>query len=289
MTDANQDEATKRLRSPPYPTTSLAKAVDRARALYNKALHHQVLVSVLADAWGYGAKSSGLAASAATLGQFGLIKAEGGGPKRRYQLTDIAMRIIRDADPESVKRREALKRAALTPPVFQELWETFGRADGVSDVVIRNFLTLDRHEAGRAPFSDMAALDILQTYKDTLAYAGITDADAVPAPEEEKVADDERSIPSLKAETGIFGIKTHGQEPIQPSRSGIKLEAERINARISDSERELVAGLLSKESSFRLIVTGYVGVKEIERLIRKLEIDKEILADFEKEDGHDLT
>jgi hypothetical protein len=33
--------------------------------------------------------------------------------------------------------------------------------------------------------------------------------------------------------------------------------------------------------SFRLIVSGKIGVKEIERLIQKFEIDKEILADQE--------
>jgi hypothetical protein len=44
-------------------------------------------------------------------------------------------------------------------------------------------------------------------------------------------------------------------------------------------ERELTTGLLSKDSSFRLIVSGQVGVKEIERLIAKLKIDKEILAE----------
>ena len=44
-------------------------------------------------------------------------------------------------------------------------------------------------------------------------------------------------------------------------------------------ERELTTGLLAKDASFRLIVSGNVGVKEIERPIQKLEIDKEILAD----------
>jgi hypothetical protein len=47
-------------------------------------------------------------------------------------------------------------------------------------------------------------------------------------------------------------------------------------------ERELTTGLLAKDTSFRLIVTGNIGVKEIEPLIKKLELDKEILAD---EDG----
>jgi hypothetical protein len=44
-------------------------------------------------------------------------------------------------------------------------------------------------------------------------------------------------------------------------------------------ERELTTGMLAKDASFRLIVTGNVGVKEIERLIKKQELDKEILAD----------
>lgn len=50
-----------------------------------------------------------------------------------------------------------------------------------------------------------------------------------------------------------------------------------------EGERELTTGLLSKGASFRLIVSGNVGVKEIERLIKKLEFDKEILADDSKE------
>jgi hypothetical protein len=49
--------------------------------------------------------------------------------------------------------------------------------------------------------------------------------------------------------------------------------------RLMQGERELTTGLLSEDSSFRLIVSGQVGVKEIERLIKKLELDKEILAD----------
>lgn len=45
-------------------------------------------------------------------------------------------------------------------------------------------------------------------------------------------------------------------------------------------ERELTTGMLAKGASFRLIVSGEIGVKEIERLIAKLELD-EILADAE--------
>jgi hypothetical protein len=50
-----------------------------------------------------------------------------------------------------------------------------------------------------------------------------------------------------------------------------------------EGERELTTGLLSKDASFRLIVSGQIGVKEIERLIKKLELDKEILAEQQDE------
>jgi hypothetical protein len=40
-----------------------------------------------------------------------------------------------------------------------------------------------------------------------------------------------------------------------------------------DDERELTTGLLSKDASFRLIGSGHIGVKEIEMLIKKLQID----------------
>ena len=46
--------------------------------------------------------------------------------------------------------------------------------------------------------------------------------------------------------------------------------------------RRWIAG---KRCQLRLIVTGNIGVKEIERLIKKLELDKEILADQDDEEN----
>lgn len=44
-------------------------------------------------------------------------------------------------------------------------------------------------------------------------------------------------------------------------------------------QRILTQGLLAKGTTFEIIVSGKVGLKEIETLIRKLQIDKELLAD----------
>jgi hypothetical protein len=51
----------------------------------------------------------------------------------------------------------------------------------------------------------------------------------------------------------------------------------------------LTTGLLADDASFRLIVSGNIGVKEIELLIKKLELDKEILADQDDEGVPDFT
>ncbi|MBO6727318.1 MAG: hypothetical protein JJ911_16795 [Rhizobiaceae bacterium] len=40
---------------------------------------------------------------------------------------------------------------------------------------------------------------------------------------------------------------------------------------------------MSKDASFLLIINGKIGTKEIERLIAKLQFDKEILADEDDE------
>ena len=49
-------------------------------------------------------------------------------------------------------------------------------------------------------------------------------------------------------------------------------------------ERMWATGPLSRNSGFRLIVTGKIGAKEIARLIVKLELDKAILAEPDDDD-----
>ncbi len=47
----------------------------------------------------------------------------------------------------------------------------------------------------------------------------------------------------------------------------------------AQDERQIMSGMLSKDSRFRLIVTGTIGAKEIGTLIKKLEFDKTIVTD----------
>ena len=70
-----------------------------------------------------------------------------------------------------------------------------------------------------------------------------------------------------------------------PSIIGVQPDPPNPKGILMAGERELTTGLLSKDASFRLIVRGNIGVKEIERLIKKLELDKEILADQENDEA----
>jgi hypothetical protein len=46
-----------------------------------------------------------------------------------------------------------------------------------------------------------------------------------------------------------------------------------------EQEREHSRGPLSKDTWYRLIVIGPIGVREIDRLIQRLEIDRDILKE----------
>jgi hypothetical protein len=113
-------------------------------------------------------------------------------------------------------------------------------------------------------FTEAGARDFLKVYDATIAFAGLTSSDKPDQNASEQPDTDE-------AETdGQDGEVPPLPPPPPPPGNKVKIMA---------GERELTTGMLAKEASFRLIVSGNIGVKEIERLIQKLEIDKEILAD----------
>jgi hypothetical protein len=155
-----------------------------------KALHHPVGISVLADSWNYKSKSSGLWATAAALLHYGLLKDEGSGDKRRFTLTEAGLRIARDPDPESAKRLELIQKAARTPKIFQELWDAYGSAQTLSDMVFKSRLTVDRADHGLAPYSEAAAEEVIKSYRETVAFAKLADSATVPPSSEEKEVGD---------------------------------------------------------------------------------------------------
>jgi hypothetical protein len=253
MTDAS---GVQRERSPRAPTLSLRKALERAEVFYQEHKKHAVRVEDAVAAWNYGPKSSGGRQAIATLIMYGIFQDTGSAADRKVQLTDLALRWLIDERPE--KRAEALRVIALKPKILADLWNTWG-PEPPGDSACRSQLRLDWG------FTEATAQEILGIYKDNIVFSGLSDTGIMNA--------------ANPAGSGLDANDFGEYEDAPPSPPPPSTPPVHERVKLIPGERELTTGLLSKDASFRLLVSGTVGVKEIERLIAKLQIDKEILAD----------
>ena len=149
-----------------------------------------------------------------------------------------------------------LKQVALKPKWIAHFWGKWA-ADKVPDEIRLDTLVLDHK------FNENAAPTFLRVYDETIAFAGLSDSDKVALPEDGTASEDEEG--DLPDDSDNL--------PPPPPPGGKK------DIKIMAGERELTTGILARDASFRLIVSGKIGAKEIDRLIAKLQLDKEILAE----------
>lgn len=256
--DQTDNGGPKRDRGPSFPFIALDKAVDRTRQLYLKAKRFEVRVADAAADWGYGAKSSGAFQTIAALLAFGLIEDSGSGDARKIKVSEMGLRILEDNRPGV--NAALMAEAALKPKLiaeFAELWKD-GRPDdahAISDLKFDHGFTAE------------SAPRFLRIFDDTIRFTKAPGLDKIA----EAAGGTRLSERDQRLEEQAHRVNDRRrQEAAAVERKGIAL---------MEGERELTTGLLSKAASFRLIVSGHVGTKELERLIKKLELDKEILAD----------
>lgn len=243
-----------KVRSPNYPNISLGPALEAVRAAYKAENRNKMSRLVLAKHLGYTSLNGRALAKIGAVRAYGLI--DGTGDELR--LSDDAVTALM-APQGSAQRSEALGRLANRPTLFQELRkefpDTMPSLDNLKFSLIKRNFTPDAAE--KAAKSYLASMNLV---------AGVPDAYNPP--------DDDES--GGESDTGQETRRT------PPPPPGGKVKA-------MDGERELTRGLLAKDASFRLIVSGQIGVKEIERLIKKLEIDKEILAEQSDDEPDDAA
>lgn len=238
-------------RSPRYPNLSLSEAIAKAKAIYSKEHMSAMTPQVAAEAMGYNGINGSSLKTISSLKKYGLLDGRGDD----VRLTKDAQTLIID-DPASPDYKSAISRCAMAPEIYAEIRQQF---PGVaSDRNISVYLE-------KQGFKPDAAAAVAKNYRDSMA---LVSADSAQYGEREDDGGEDKEAPEGRR-----------QSPPPPSGNKVQTMA---------GERELTTGLLSKEAKFRLIVSGPVGVKEIERLISKLEFDKEILAepDPEEEGGN---
>lgn len=259
-------------RSPKYPYIGLDLALERTKAIHSKIREHAQPREVVAQAYGKPVTSSATMQTFSTLLQYGLLENVSGDGGRRMRVSDLAQTILHPHAPQE-RVQAATQKAALSPPIFKELWEKFGDTREVSEKIPLYYLTADREREHGSTFTERAANEVLRVYQATLEFAGVSDSDSG----EEAAAGCSDSAPEGGQDRG--GMQKPPPQP-DPDTGGGQRAPERY--KMAEGERELQTGLLSKSgATYRVIVSGRVGEKEIERLIARLELDKEMLADDE--------
>lgn len=188
-------------------------------------------------------------------------------------------------------RRSAAKNKLLNSGVN---WGSDRPADGACmDNLIQNH-----------GFSDSGARDFLKVYDATISFAKLSDSDKVPPGNnnsDENGTDDPPPPVAAKKPKRVRAVQDHDGRKwafVEGSETGIPMEQVRIeqkgggkpsNApptlpeeradRLPVGEREWLRGPLSRETSYRLIVTGDLGPKEIGKLIKLLTALKAVLSD----------
>jgi hypothetical protein len=254
MTDAASPPPSQRDRSPAYPNIPLKAAIERLVEFDAHFKRSPARPEKIGDAWGIKGKAY-VDRTTAALRYYGLLEYQGVGKDRHITTSDWGKAYLRSAQEET--KRTVIKKAALLPKQIAFFWNQWG-TDRPADAACLDELMF-KHRFGEA-----GARDFLKVYDATIAYAGLTSSD-----KPDQKLGDEPDEEEAEAE-GLDGENPPPPPPPLVSGSKVKIMA---------GERELTTGMLAKDASFRLIVTGNVGVKEIERLIQKLQIDKEILAD----------
>jgi hypothetical protein len=151
-------------RSPNYPGVSLEHAIERARVLYRHEGRNAAPVSAILAHWGHKPGSGQGLVNVAALKKFGLLQDEGHGNGRQARLTADALAIILDERPDSAERIQLIQRAALRPPIHQELWEEY-QTNLPSDATLKFKLQNGKH------FTEGGATDFIGQLRATYAFA----------------------------------------------------------------------------------------------------------------------
>lgn len=179
-------------RSPSYPDIDLREAIEKAQVLWERENRNLAPVTTIQEHWGYKPNTGPGVRAVAALKKFGLLVDEGRGDDRRARLTDLGMSIVLDEREASTDRSEAIREAALFPPIHSSLWEEY-EGNLPSDNTLRFVLQRDLR------FSPTGADALIREFRSTIEFAKLEDSASIAAAEDRQPDrggnDDEPSDP----------------------------------------------------------------------------------------------
>lgn len=143
-------------KSPKYPNFPLSTAIKYIQKVYEADRSAPLPREVIAKHLGYSGLSGTSDSTIATIGQYGLLERTG---KAEMKVSQLAIDIL---VPETEdQKQEAINRAALTPPLFSEIWNHFDKRVP-SEEALRTYLL-------RRDFNDRAIPLVMRSFEPTLA------------------------------------------------------------------------------------------------------------------------
>jgi hypothetical protein len=248
-------------RSPSFPFISIRKAIERAQAVYNNHRREPTRLPALAETWGYSPSSSGLQQTVGALKQFGLLDENGSGADRKVQISDLARTILADLRPGA--KEQAISDAARRPRLIADYLQKWV-PDRPTDAHCISELTIDRG------FGDPAAKLFLKVFDETVAFANLRgdDTDGSVDPNSDDV--------DLGAEGSGKGGDEGRRDPWTPlvpppavKNAGAVPLSERLQVVTTGNQLTISAALVS--------------AKEVDKLIRILKANRELLDDDDDE------
>ncbi|MEO5772904.1 MAG: hypothetical protein ABIQ32_02130 [Sphingomicrobium sp.] len=232
-------------RSPRYPRVSLNNAVGYARKLYDEAHRSAVDPDTAARLMGFRGKSGASAVALGAVRQFGLVD----GLRGSLRISDVALRILQPVSAE--EEEEARHEAAFRPEVFDSVLAHFEAELPRSDEPIKAYLirTLG--------FSRAGAEDCVASLRKTLIEL------------DEYRSEAPRSVSSPPA--SALTIVDAEPAPVAPQSRG--------QSHISNSGEKVYRIPLTRDCSAELQIVGEVTEAAIERLIRYIELMKDVWAE----------
>ncbi len=178
-----QPEKKTRHRSPSYPTIGLRESVDRLEKFYTAdgkaGAPPEIAVKHMGFATAHGQAMSALAA----LKKFGIVSEANG----RIIPSQRGIEIVR-LPKDDPRRLQALKQAAIAPPIYRELIEQHKDTGLPGEGVLESELETYRN------FNPNAVRGFVEDFKDTLEFAGLSDFSALELPVEDEDVPEESVI-----------------------------------------------------------------------------------------------
>jgi hypothetical protein len=255
------DDKALKARSPNYPAISLATALDHITKIFKKIQTHPAPQDVILSAMGYKSYNGASAPAFSGLIKYGLLDKV----SKDYKLSERAISI--EVPRNTSEKERAIKDALRSPALFAKLLDQFCGQLPDDSLVRANLI--------REGFGATAVPQIIQALRESVElaarYGGAYDPHETQRQEDAAVFAESQAEPAAPEPANVSAVQ--------------RTEAVKATE-YAEGERELLHGPLSRSASYRLVIKGDAGPKEIGKLIKILELQKSLLEDDEDEVAH---